>query len=130
MATYSVATCVSKIQAIDTKIKNYGTAKSDLQAVRLNCGNKTESLKIKMKKIGSGTKLGKVEMKNNFEGEMAQTLAKRVADFRDDGNDIVSNGEEIVTKINEQITRIDTESAKLSTERGKWEIELEIASAK
>ena len=127
---YSVATCVSKIKAIDTKIKNYETAKSDLQKVLLDCENKTESLKRKMKKIGSGTKLGKVEMKNNFEGEMALTLAKRVADFRDDGNKIVFDGEEIVTKINEQITKIDTESSNLSTERGKWEAELVIASAK
>ena len=126
---YSVAECVSKIQAIDTKKNQYDIAKNALITVKGNCQIKITGLQNSSKKINSGSKLGKVKVENNFEGEMATTLAKRVASFYTETQEAETQAEAIMTAIDTQITRINTEKSKLSSEREVWKNRLNLANA-
>lgn len=112
----------NEIQAIDDKIDQCITSKTNLQNKKSTCQTSIDRLNTK-----NGDLLDESDVKktNIFEGEMAKALAKKVAEIKSDFKEDVSAAEKVLTAVDSQITAIDKEIANLRSTRKSYQQQLE-----
>jgi phage shock protein A len=110
----------ANINSLDQRVLTYTNAKTTVESVKNTCEKQIESWKTSYRALTGNSDLSSVKKTDVFEGEMADSLSRKIADIMSDIDTGLTKAEELESALNTQMNRLAEKIAQLRTERESW----------
>ena len=110
----------TQIHAINSRITTYTNAKTTVESVKRTCSMQKQNWETSFQALKKNSELSKVKKKDVFEGEMANSLSKRVSKIMSDIQAGITKAGQLETALNNQINRLNTKIQQLQNEKQSW----------
>jgi chromosome segregation ATPase len=112
--------CEAKINELRAKITQCDQAKAGLQQVRATCEGESASFQVSKNKLSQGD-VATIKQEDIFEGEMADSLKTKAADFQADMDTAGTKAEAVITALDMGMSALDGRINALNSEIAHWQ---------